>query len=109
MPSHHWARDFVVTDDDVEVLTGLLLERETPLSIDELARALIDGQPLRVFTRRFWRAAASFFTLRQQAMDYRPKPARGYRARVPCGGDFSGITRLFREAIPHPGVQTDNR
>ena len=42
MPSHHWARDFVVTDDDVEVLTGLLLERETPLSIDELARALID-------------------------------------------------------------------
>ncbi|MEO8394070.1 MAG: hypothetical protein ABI700_13860, partial [Chloroflexota bacterium] len=42
MPSHHWARDFVVTDDDVEYLTGLLLERETPLSIDELARALID-------------------------------------------------------------------
>ncbi|MBI1259004.1 MAG: hypothetical protein GC204_16160, partial [Chloroflexi bacterium] len=42
MPSHHWARDFAVTDDDVEFLTGLLLERETPLSIDELARALID-------------------------------------------------------------------
>ena len=42
MPSHHWARDFAVTDDDVEYLTGLLLERETPLSIDELARALID-------------------------------------------------------------------
>lgn len=42
MPSHHWARDFVVTDDDVEYLTGLLLERETPLSIDELAHALIE-------------------------------------------------------------------
>ncbi len=42
MPSHHWARDFSVTDDDVESLTGLLLERETPLSIDELARSLID-------------------------------------------------------------------
>ena len=42
MPSHHWARDFFVTDDDVETLTGLLLERETPLTIDELARALID-------------------------------------------------------------------
>ena len=42
MPSHHWARDFSVTDDDVETLTGLLLERETPLSIDELARALIE-------------------------------------------------------------------
>lgn len=42
MPSHHWARDFFVTDDDVESLTGLLLERETPLSIDELAHALIN-------------------------------------------------------------------
>ncbi len=42
MPSHHWARDFFVTDDDVEYLTGLLLERETPLSIDELALALIE-------------------------------------------------------------------
>ncbi len=42
MPSHHWARDLIVTDDDVEYLTGLLLERETPLRIDELARALID-------------------------------------------------------------------
>lgn len=42
MPSHPWARDFFVTDDDVEFLTGLLLERETPLSTDELARAIID-------------------------------------------------------------------
>lgn len=36
-----WADDFSVTDEDIEYLTGLLLERETPLSIDELARALI--------------------------------------------------------------------
>ncbi|HVU13072.1 MAG TPA: hypothetical protein VHD90_17460, partial [Phototrophicaceae bacterium] len=42
MPSHQWARDFFVTNEDVEYLTGLLLERETPLSIDELAHALID-------------------------------------------------------------------
>lgn len=42
IPSHHWARDFVVTDDDVEYLTGILFERETPLSIDELTRALIE-------------------------------------------------------------------
>ncbi len=42
MPSHQWARDFLVTDDDVETLTGLLLEREIPLSIDELARTLIE-------------------------------------------------------------------
>ncbi len=36
-----WADDFTVTDDDLEQLTSLLLERETPLSIDELAHALI--------------------------------------------------------------------
>ncbi len=36
-----WADDFTISDDDIEHLTGLLLERETPLSIDELAHALI--------------------------------------------------------------------
>ncbi len=42
MPSYQWARDFLVTDDDVETLTGILLEREIPLSIDELALTLIE-------------------------------------------------------------------
>lgn len=41
MPSHHWARNFTVEKQDIEYLTGLLLERETPLSTEELARALI--------------------------------------------------------------------
>jgi hypothetical protein len=47
-----------------------------------LARALIGGEPLRVLTPRFWRAVASFFALRQQAMDYRPSSSPGYRAGV---------------------------
>jgi hypothetical protein len=42
IPSQHWARNFSVTDADIEYLTGLLLERETPLSTPELARALIE-------------------------------------------------------------------
>jgi hypothetical protein len=63
-------------------LHSLTLRSVLAIRMPMLARALIDGQPHRVFTLRFWRAAASFFTLRQQAMDYRPKPARGYRARV---------------------------
>ncbi len=42
MPSHHWARNFTVTDDDIEYLMGLLLERETPLKVDDLAYALIE-------------------------------------------------------------------
>lgn len=42
IPSHHWARNFTVTDDDLEFLSALLLERETPLSTTELARALVE-------------------------------------------------------------------
>ena len=42
VPSHHWARNFSVSDDDIDYLTGLLLERETPLSSADLARALIE-------------------------------------------------------------------
>jgi hypothetical protein len=42
MPSHHWARNFAVAQNDIEYLMGLLLERETPLTVDDLAYALIE-------------------------------------------------------------------
>ncbi|MBL8116102.1 MAG: hypothetical protein J0L63_02280 [Anaerolineae bacterium] len=42
MPSHHWARNFTIEKDDIDFLTGLLLERETPLETHELAYALIE-------------------------------------------------------------------
>ncbi|MBI5669196.1 MAG: hypothetical protein HZC41_14420 [Chloroflexi bacterium] len=42
MPTHHWARNLTITDQDVEFLTGLLLEKEVPLSTEDLARALIE-------------------------------------------------------------------
>jgi len=42
MPSHHWARNFVIEQRDIEHLTGLLLEKETPLDSEALARALIE-------------------------------------------------------------------
>jgi|FLYN01.1.fsa_nt_gi hypothetical protein len=41
MPSHPWVRNFSVTQDDIEYLTGILLEREIPLSSEELARTLL--------------------------------------------------------------------
>ncbi len=41
MPSHHWARNFTVEDQDIEYLTNLLLERETPLDSETLARSLV--------------------------------------------------------------------
>lgn len=42
MPSHDWARSFTVSEDDIDYLMGLLLEQETPLKIDELARELVE-------------------------------------------------------------------
>ncbi|MDZ4769407.1 MAG: hypothetical protein SGJ24_09780 [Chloroflexota bacterium] len=42
MLTKQWARSFIIRPDDIDVIQGLLLERETPLSIDEIARLLID-------------------------------------------------------------------
>ncbi len=42
IPSHHWARNLTISKADIEFLTGLLMERETPLTTEELARILIE-------------------------------------------------------------------
>lgn len=41
MPSLPWAKQFTVTDDDLEYLSEFLLVTETPLKIDALARELV--------------------------------------------------------------------
>jgi hypothetical protein len=41
MQGHHWARNFTVDKEDIDYLTGLLLENETPLNTDALATAII--------------------------------------------------------------------
>lgn len=42
IPTHHWARSFAVTEDDVETVVGFLLDNETPLNIHDIARVVID-------------------------------------------------------------------
>jgi hypothetical protein len=42
MPSQHWARNFTVSDEDLDSLSGFLLEKETPLPITDLARELVE-------------------------------------------------------------------
>jgi len=69
MPSHHWARNFTVEKDDIEYLTNLLLERETPLETETLTRALIEA-----------RINKEVATLRQRYQDARIyDPARAYQ------------------------------
>ncbi|MCA0452660.1 MAG: hypothetical protein LCI00_01630 [Chloroflexi bacterium] len=68
MPSHHWARNFAVDKDDIEYLTNLLLERETPLDTETLARELVES-----------RISDEVATLRQRYQDARIyDPARAY-------------------------------
>ncbi|MCU0511147.1 MAG: hypothetical protein MUE40_01110 [Anaerolineae bacterium] len=42
MPAHPLARNFTITPDDIEYLTGVLLEQETPMLTEELALLLLD-------------------------------------------------------------------
>ena len=39
---HTWARTFTVTNDDLDFLTGLLLDRETPLTTQALTAELVE-------------------------------------------------------------------
>ncbi len=42
LPVYHWTHQFEVSNDDLDYISGQLLEREIPLSAEELTRALID-------------------------------------------------------------------
>lgn len=42
MLTRQWARSFAVSPEDVEYLQGLLLEHETPLTLEEIARLIIE-------------------------------------------------------------------
>lgn len=44
VPAQHWARNFAVTDEDIEHIVTLLLEKETPLSSYQLAHILIENR-----------------------------------------------------------------
>lgn len=68
MPSHHWARSFTVDKGDIEYLTNLLLERETPLTSEALALELIE--------RRLQQEAEEFEERYKDALIY--NPSRSY-------------------------------
>jgi hypothetical protein len=44
LPSHHWARNFSIEPDDIDTLINLLLEKEAPLTIQQLMRVLIENR-----------------------------------------------------------------
>lgn len=44
MPPQQWARNLSIEQADIDYLTNLLLERETPLTTDALARAFVESR-----------------------------------------------------------------
>jgi hypothetical protein len=44
MLSTQWARNFAVRPDDIDSIQGLFLERETPISIEEIARFIVQSR-----------------------------------------------------------------
>jgi len=42
MPAQQWARNFKIDQEDIDFLTGILLEKEQPLTTEALARLLIE-------------------------------------------------------------------
>lgn len=44
LPVQHWARNFTIQQNDIDYILQLLLEKETPLSTDDLALAIIDNR-----------------------------------------------------------------
>lgn len=56
LASHHWAKNFIVEEEDIESLMALLLEKEMPLTLRELTVSLIERrleQELAEFEERF--------------------------------------------------------
>ena len=68
LPAQHWAFRFAINADDIDSITNLLLEKETPLSSIELATAIIkqrEDEERRRFTQQYegakvYRPAASY-------------------------------------------------
>jgi hypothetical protein len=46
LPAHHWAYSFSIGAEDIDSITNLLLEKETPLSAVQLATEIIEAREL---------------------------------------------------------------
>ncbi len=44
LPSQHWASNFKVEAEDIEFISNMLLEKETPLSTEELATKIVENR-----------------------------------------------------------------
>lgn len=113
LPSNHWAHTFAVEPEDIEFLTSLLLEKETPLTSQQLAMTLIEHrlqQEQDALEERYKDALAylpsSTYQVGQRLvfphLEYATAIVTGLRPGVnPDYGDFNVIQVEFEHA-PSP-------
>jgi hypothetical protein len=112
--TQQWFQNFTIHNDDIEFLTTLLLERETPLDTPTLARTLIE--------ERLRQEAARLQSRFQDAVLYNPAQTYAVGQRLvfsvydftlgevvdvrsgdnPAYGDFSVIVVSFDDPALHP-------
>lgn len=118
-PIHQWVEHFTVTAADLEYLTNMLLEKETPMSTREFALALIQQRideetstlQERYKDAAFYNPSHSYREGQRlifSQMDYATARVVGLRpGDNPEYGDFSVITVLFDEEQTDEKKQRD--
>lgn len=127
--AHYWDDSFGIEDADLEHLYNLLLEDETPLTSDELVRALIRRrveQEKRALERQLYRGSTAYtpkdkYTVGQELTFPQLQFANGKVVAVrpgnnPAHGDFDVITvefdgapaRHFAARLPDHKLNTSN-
>lgn len=115
MLTGNWARNFTVANDDVDYLTNLLMERETPMTTGELAMSLIDKRledERAALEARYQETQVYNPSQRYEVgqrlifpnMEYAPARVTNVRAgRNDEHGDFEVIAVAFDDAMHNTG------
>lgn len=93
MPGQHWASNFSVAEDDLDYLSGILLEKETPLRLDELALIVVE--------RRMQSRADALALKYADVQLYNPARAfeAGQKLLFPLLDNAVGVVRAVRDGV----------
>lgn len=93
LPTHHWANHFSIEESDIEFLTTLLLEKETPMTTYELTLAMIE--------RRLEQESAEFEERFKDTLIYNPSQTYtpGQRLAFPQFGFATATVKTVRDGL----------
>lgn len=93
LPTHHWANHFSIEESDIEYLTTLLLEKETPMTTYELTLAMIE--------RRLEQESAEFEERFKDTLVYNPSQTyeTGQKLAFPQFGFSTATIQSVRDGV----------